>query len=769
MTYESPAAQDARIDVSAVLGAVVTRLPRIVLVTLALLAAAFVAMLFMPRLYESSASILVEPRSNVYARSANEQAPTVTGNEAGVVSSQIELIKSRDTLLKVVDQLDLRSVPEFNGAGSGGFSPIAMISSILGRKSTPVSIDETVLDNLLSRLTVIQERDSRLISVLVRSTDPQRAADIANAVANAHVARRAQLSLSDTADASGWLLDEIERLRIAVNAAETKVANYKVDNDLFTGANNTSLSDQQLSTIAGQISSAQERRNQATSRATLIRSMLDRGQSIEGVPDVRNSVVIQNLSQEKARLQGEKAQKAATLLPSHPTMRAMTAQIGELDNQIAAEGRRVADALEAEAQIEVDMEASLQADLSRAKSTASTATQDGVTLDSLQREAKAQRDLLEAYLLRYNEAFSRTEANSALPDVRVVSLAAAALAPASPKTQLILLAVGIVAVAGQIGLIVFGELVSGRAIVPGAGRIEAAEEFEPTAFASVEPEVEDVWDVELPVEDRTIAGDGDLDADGATPGHEIVELLSMSEVPEETVIAELAAADHAPQGAVDAEPEQSRVVDAVRRKLPPVTAPRRSAETVAAPVARLTGLISKDDLASDLLLGRTHLVVLAAHFANADCDAMAEELVGDALARGLSVALVDASSGQITDEQGLSDLSSDTASFGDVVHKSADSSFAEVPWGRGRSIARHSSKPLTLVEALGDIYEVVVLKTGKIGFASTLPLFQSLGGRVILIAGAEDDLSAVNSTREELYGAGFGAIEIASIDSRVAA
>jgi len=117
MTYESSAVRDARIDVAAVLGAVVRRLPRIVLVTLVLLAITFAVLMLMPRLYESSASILVEARSNVYSRAANEQAPSLTGGEAGVVSSQIELIKSRDTLLKVIDQLDLRSVPEFNGMG----------------------------------------------------------------------------------------------------------------------------------------------------------------------------------------------------------------------------------------------------------------------------------------------------------------------------------------------------------------------------------------------------------------------------------------------------------------------------------------------------------------------------------------------------------------------------------------------------------------------------------------------------------------------------
>ncbi len=381
------------------------------------------------------------------------------------MSSQIELIKSRDTLLTVIDQLDLRSVPEFNGS-QGGFSPLGMITRLMGRPSAPVSVDETVLTTLYGRLSVVQERDSRLISVIVRSVDPQLAADIANALANAHVQRRAQLSISDTAEASSWLRDEIERLRVSVRDAEQAVADFKVDNDLFTGQNNTSLLDQQLSTISTQIAAAQERKNTAMSRATLIRGLIDRDQPIEGVADVRSSVVIQQLSEEKARLQGEMAQRSATLLSNHPTIRALSAQIVELDNQIAAEGRRVADALEAEAQIEADLEASLKGELTRAKTSASTATRDTVGLDSLEREAKAQRDLLESYLLRYNEASSRVDTNSALPDVRVVTVAAPAVTPSSPQTSMIMMAVALVSLMVQGGLVIAGELFSGRAMAP---------------------------------------------------------------------------------------------------------------------------------------------------------------------------------------------------------------------------------------------------------------------------------------------------------------
>lgn len=785
MTYESPAVRDARIDVGAVLGAVMQRLPRIIMLTLVLLAATFAALLFVPRLYESSASILVEPRSNVYSRATNEQASSQTAGTAGVVSSQIELIKSRDTLLKVIDQLDLRSVPEFNGSG-GSFSPIGIITQVLGRKSAPASIDQTVLGNLYGSLTVIQERDSALISVLVRSTDPQRAADIANAVANAHVARRAQLTLSDTAEASGWLRDEIDRLRLVVKDAETAVADFKVNNDLFTGSNNTSLLDQQLSATATQISAAQERKNTALSRAGMIRGMLERGQSIEGVADVRDSVVIQRLSEEKAGLQGEMAQRSATLLSSHPVIRALKAQIAELDNQITLEGRRVANALDAEAQIEADLETSLKADLTSAKVSASTATQDTVTLDGLQREAKAQRDLLEGYLQRYNEAFSRTESSSALPDVRVVSLAAPSVSPASPKTQLVLMAVGIVALATQIGLIVFTELMSGRAIIAGFAPVRPQDELDEVPFSEAELEPDQRFETEARDDvgfddddagsDDDIAPDTDDDRIIAEYREPVFEPSASSEPePEPEPEAELAtshsefirvlAADLHSENALPTEP----AAEAEMAELAVPSSILDAVISMAEPLDAVPDVISMAALTADLVLGRTHLVMLAAHRAHAECEAVAEELVADALARGLSVALVDAGSARLSEEAGISDLSGDAASFGEVVHKSADNSFAEVPWGRSRAILRQSTKPVTLVEALGDIYEVVVLLTGRVGMNSTLPMFAGMDGRVVLVADVQDDGDAVADSRAQLLEAGFKSVEVAQGPARVAA
>ena len=734
---ESPG--EERLDLHALFGAVGARWLRIVLVTVFLLGTTYAVLMFVPRLYESSASILVEQRSNAFTRTANDQAPASANTIDSLMSSQIELIKSRDNLMTVIEALNLRDNPEFGGAG---FSSVNLVMQLLGRKPDIKSLDQTVLDTLNEQVTVLRERDSAVISIYVRSRDPQMAADIANGIANAHVKRRADLSIADTAEATGWLENEIGKLRVKVQEAETAVANYRATNDLFqSGAGQTSILDQQLSNIATQITSAQERKNSAQSRANLIRGLLSAGQPIDGVADVRNSLGMQNLMQSRATLQGELAQRSSTLLGNHPTIKALRAQVAAIDAQIVAEGRRVAEALEAEAKVEANLEQSLNDDLARLKLSVSTATRDTVTLDSLQREAKAQRDLLESYLARYSDAAARTDASSTLPDVRVVTVAAPSIVPASPKTGLVLGAVAFLALSLQVGAILFGELMSGRAIqrraVPAKAHVPDPDE--PDLFEDIVPE-------EVPA---AVPHPFAHAARRPEPEAAVVEVEAEPE-PAPVAAAIIEEPAHTPPPA----PQPAPVVTREPAPAPAPVAPPPPPQPE--PVARNAGAsaLELSNLAADIAIGRVRVVMLAALNNFRDVEKVAEVLVRSALDRGLSVATIDAGSNVLSAEPGLSDLAADKAGFGDVVHKVSEG-LAAVPWGHRDSLERRSMKPVTLIEALTDIYEVVIVQTGRIGVTSSLPVFSGIDCRLVMVAGEQPDREAVHSALAEAATLGY--------------
>lgn len=678
MSSDFERADDLRMDVRTLIAAALSRGLRILIVTALLLVASAAVLLFIPKSYESSASLLVEPRSNIYTRAAMDVTSAGSSvNTEALTSSQIELIKSRDLLLEVVDSENLRSVPEFSNAG---FSPIGFALRLIGRGPEQRSVDETVLGNLADRMTVIRERDPAVISISVRSTDPELAARLANAIAAAHVKRRGAQSLTDTADAAVWLQEEIDKLRPRVSAAETAVANYKVENDLFVGANSIPVTDQQLTVVATQIADAQQRKNDAQARSQVIRGLLGSGQSLDDINDVRSSVVIQGLLETKTNLHAELAQKSTTLLSNHPTIKALKAQIGELNKQIVNEADRVADSLEAEAKVEADLELRLRDDLTRAKLTAGDATKGGVTLDGLERDAKAQRDLLENYLASYSAATSRTASNSALPDVRIVSEAAPSVEPASPRIPLILGAVGFVALALQIGAILFGELMSGRALT------------ERTAV----PELES--------KDRAYA------AGPATP------------LDDDAIDDEL---EHAVETGIASTPTARRPADG--------------------DLARLSASVSAHQL---------RIVLLASLDGGQETLMVMDRLFEDALMSGLSAVVVDAGSGETSALLGLTDLAAEQADYGDVMQRAGDN-LAEVPWGRLPSLDRRSSRPSTLIEALADIYHVVIVDTGRVGIASSLPLFSGARATVVLVTSADASPVAIGVARRDVAALGF--------------
>lgn len=718
MTVESAPAEDLRMDVAALFGALWARALRIVIVTVLLVVVTFVVLMFVPKQYESTAQLLVEDRSNTYTQAAGAS----TGGGAGVsaealVSSQIELVKSRDTLLAVVDQLNLRSLPEFNGAG--GANPLTMVLSLVGKKSEPKSVDETVLANLNDRLTVARVLDSAVITVAVRSYDPELAARLANAIAAEAVKRRTEQAVVDTKDATVWLQQQIDQLRGKVQDADAKVADFKSKNSIFAGSNGTTLPDQQISDVGKQITDAQAAKNSAQQRADLIRSLLKSGSSVESADDVRNSAVVQSLMQQRATLQSTLAEKSAMFLPAHPTIKALNAQITQTNLQIKAEARRIADGLAAQVDVQDGIIASLNDDLKRAQLAASTQTKDGVTLDSLTREAKAQRDLLDSYLLKYRDAASRSDTGAFLPDVRVNTQAAPSLVPVSPKTSLILGAVAFVSLALQIGTVLFGELMSGRAVYDRGARHEPLV-AEPTEFETTEDHEEIVGAAYAPPEAEAET------EDALAPEPDLGDMT-------EPVVS-----------AVRATPVAEPIASAP---------PSRPAPVVRHRVAG-TNALELSNLSADIAIGRARVVLLAAVGDARDAAIVADTLVSDALSKGLSVCRVDAGSMRPTTAPGISDLCAEEVGFGDVVHKVREG-LAEVPWGHVLTIDRRSSRALTLVEALGDIYEVVIVLTGRVGLNSNLPMFAGLQGRLVLVRSADTPASLVDAVSADAAPLGF--------------
>ncbi len=248
---------------------------RILVLTLLSAATAFAVVNSITPRYRSESRILLESRENVFMRAeADKSLGDRTNMDPEAVTSQMQIILSRDLARQVIKKEKLNELPEFDPA-LGGMSLTRTMLSLFGmaRDVSALSREERTLEAFYDRLNVKAIDKSRVIGIDFSSSDPQRAANVANAIAETYLSLQQSAKTDQTRAASSWLADEIAKMRTKVADAEAKVEAYRSRSNLFVGSNNTSLPNQQLTEINSQIAAARGQKADLEARARQLRNV----------------------------------------------------------------------------------------------------------------------------------------------------------------------------------------------------------------------------------------------------------------------------------------------------------------------------------------------------------------------------------------------------------------------------------------------------------------------------------------------------------------
>ncbi len=407
----------------------------ILILTLGAAAAAYLAVSLVTPRYKSETRVLIETRENVFLRPEADKAlePATTTVDQEAVASQVQLILSRDLARDIIDRLKLGERPEFDPVLNGP-SLLRTVLGIAGIVRDPMSMtpEERVLKSFQDRLAAFQVEKSRVIAIEFESVDPELAAKVANAVAMQYLVLQRAAKLAQTRDAGEWLAGEIDKLRVKVADAEAAVERYRSKVGLFVVGNNQTISGQQLNDFSAQLTAARAQKADAEAKAKLIRDALRTGAPID-FTDITNSELLRRLSEQRVTLRAQLAEQSSTLLPGHPRIKELKAQIADLETQMRSEAERLVRTLENDAKLADARMGTLNASLDQLKQQASTSNEQDVQLRALEREAKSQRDLLESYLAKYREATARDSIGATSPDARVISTATISNTPSWPK------------------------------------------------------------------------------------------------------------------------------------------------------------------------------------------------------------------------------------------------------------------------------------------------------------------------------------------------
>ncbi len=460
MSHRDVPDSDVEADVRSSFGALLRKLPFAVLFAAIVAGGTYLVLSRMDPVYRAGATVLIVPGQTDAAGDAASSA----GVDSETIGGQVQLVRSRDLAKAVADKIGLAAYPEFDPRRPPTWFG-ALLATIGFHAAEPAS-EERVLAAYYDRLSVYPVDNSRVIGVDFASIDPELAALVANTVVDEYIGLLRAARQNSAAETTAWLAAQIAKLRVEVQAAEAGVERYRTEHDLFlsAGAVPVTLSQQQLSDLNAELATARAARADAEARMAQIRSGTG-PEAGSNLPDVVNAPLIQRLIERRGAARSEHAQLSATLPPLHPRLQAVTAQIAEFDRQITAETARVLRSVEAEAGLARDREAEIERRLTALKAAAAEANDAAVGLRALEREAAAQRELLDTYLARQREAMSRVESEYLPADARVVSRAGVPIEPDFPRVVPMTITAAVGAFLLARAFLAFRELAIARPVV----------------------------------------------------------------------------------------------------------------------------------------------------------------------------------------------------------------------------------------------------------------------------------------------------------------
>lgn len=388
--------------------------------------------------YTASSQVLIERQDSPFARVGQDRNELSSLSDRDI-TSQVEVVRSRDLALRVINDLKLSELDEFDPLKKG----IGTLGSILinfGFKTDPatLSLEQRTLQSYYDGLTTYAIPQSSVLQIEFEAGDPKLAAMVANQIATYYVSFSKKTLNEPTGQARDWLQAQIEDLRKKVVDSETAVEKFRAEAGLFRGAQ-AKLSNEELSSLNSQIILASAAHSDAKAKADSIRELLRTTGTVDTSSDVLASPLIQRLREQQVQLTRSKAELSTIYLDNHPRIVAVNREIQDLNSQLRNEAFKVVERLEQEAKIAAAREQSLRANLNQLKKETSETGADDVRLRELEREASANRSLLETFLVRFTDASSRQDISTQPGLGRIISGAGEPAIPSFPKKGPIML------------------------------------------------------------------------------------------------------------------------------------------------------------------------------------------------------------------------------------------------------------------------------------------------------------------------------------------
>jgi succinoglycan biosynthesis transport protein ExoP len=391
-------------------------------------------------IYTSTADILLDSRQFGAVDISRDQ-PNLTFN-ATAIESQVEVLKSEKIALAVIEKLNLTADPEFVSESLVGKVVSTLVDHMpfaRGRASEEVLEQQLRLQRraiaYFQKMIQVKRIEKTFVLDLEYSSDnASKAADIANAIADAYLLDHLAAKYDAARRTSLWLQERLDELRGKSAHADLAVERFKEENNLI-GAKGSLVNEQQLAELNSQLTLARAETARAQAKYDLTESLIRGKKADAAVSEELNNPVMTELRNKYLKVSKRTAELTTRVGPSHEQVALLRNEMQQYEKQIFDELGRIAETYRSDLHIARSREESLTKGLSTLMGANASDNRVLVSLREKEREAESIRSLYQNFLQRYQEMTQQQ--SFPLTEARLITRATRSLYPSKPRKLLI--------------------------------------------------------------------------------------------------------------------------------------------------------------------------------------------------------------------------------------------------------------------------------------------------------------------------------------------
>jgi chain length determinant protein EpsF len=330
----------------------------------------------------------------------------------GYMATQVDIISSRNVAIKVVDQLNFAKSQSAQ-------------EQFLEETKGKGDIRTWFADLLLKKLDVKPSRESSVIEISFSGNDPDFAAAVANAFAEAYQQTNLQLKVDPAQKAANFLGDQTKTLRANLEAAQSKVSKYQQEKGVTNVIGSLDVESARLNELSSQLVMAQSQAYESKSRQQ------STGGNGVSSPDIASNPLLQNLKVEISRAESKLSDLSQRVGLNHPQYLASKAELDKLKGLLQQETHNVSSSIGGTANIYQQREAELKAALATQKARVLELNLSRNELSVLQQDVDNAQRAMDAASQRFTQA--TIEGNANQTDIAILNPATPPLSASSPK------------------------------------------------------------------------------------------------------------------------------------------------------------------------------------------------------------------------------------------------------------------------------------------------------------------------------------------------